>query len=333
MINHKHIAVIGAGSWGTALVKVVLENVNTVTWYMRSKKNLRHIQLHKHNPSYLSSVTLDTSRINLTNNIEEAVNKADILIFAVPSAFLPQALAGLKSNLSNKIIISGIKGLVPEYRLTVSAFFRHQYHVPLEQIAVASGPSHSEEISMEKLSFIAVAAQKQELASDVAELITTRYFKPQLANDMLGVEYAAVMKNIYALASGITKGLGYGDNYQAAFISKATCEIENFLKHIVPENRDIHDMQYLGDLLVTAYSKFSRNRIFGMMLGQGYSVNSVRLEMKMIAEGYFTTKSIHEIAGEHQLNLPILDTVYRILYNDEEADGAIKSLSKNLLIC
>lgn len=328
MNNQLHVAVIGGGSWGTAMVKLLLDNTQSITWYMRDHKTLAHIQLYHHNPAYLSSVYLDTQKIHLTENINEATQRADILFFAIPSAFIKLALEGIKTDLSHKIIVSGVKGLIPNDHYTISQFFREVHHVPESRIVVASGPTHSEEVAMEKLSFIAVASANEQWARKIADLLTSRYFKPKPTHDVLGTEYAAVMKNIYALGSGIAKGLAYGDNYQAAYVSKAICEIQHFLNQVIPAKRNINELQYLGDLMVTAYSQFSRNRIFGVMLGQGYSVKAARFEMKMIAEGYFATKAIHNIAREHQIQLPILNTIHDILYNNDSPTIAMKLLNE-----
>jgi len=322
------VAVIGGGSWGTALIKVLSENLPQIYWYMRDYKNLRHIAEYHHNPSYLSSVVLDTAKIHLTNDLNEATEKAQVLFFAIPSVYLKLALEGVRNNLRSKTIVSGIKGLIPNDQYTISEFFHHYLGVPSAQIAIISGPTHSEEVAMEKLSYVAVASENKATAKEIGQMIETRYLKPKVARDVRGIEYGAVMKNIYALTSGIAKGLGYGDNYQAAFVCKSIEEISRFLHTALPEDRSVTDLPYLGDLLVTAYSQFSRNRIFGLMLGKGYSVKAARFEMKMVAEGYFSTAVIHRIAGEKGIEMPILRATYDILYNNASPAITIKLISE-----
>jgi glycerol-3-phosphate dehydrogenase (NAD(P)+) len=324
------IAVLGGGSWATAIVKILLENVDDINWYMRSTEKIKFIKQHKHNDFYLSSVTLDTNKIALFNDLSKAVENADILIFAIPSAFLKNALQGFSVDISDKIIVSAIKGLVPKENLIIGEFFNQHYNVPLESIAVISGPCHAEEVALERLSYLTIASQNLKNARLVADLLSTFYIKTSISEDIYGTEYSSVLKNVFAIAAGICHGLGYGDNFNAVLISNAIQEIKRFVDVVHPITRDIKSSAYLGDLMVTAYSQFSRNRTFGNMIGKGYSVKSAQLEMNMIAEGYYAVKSIYEINKKYKVNMPITEAVYNILYEKISPAIEIKLLTENL---
>lgn len=324
------VAVLGGGSWATAIVKILLENVEHINWYMRSREKIKCIKQHKHNNNYLSSVTLDTNRIALFSNITKAVENADILIFAIPSAFLKDALKKLTVDIKDKIIVSAIKGMVPKDNLIIGDFFNQQYDVPLESIAVISGPCHAEEVALERLSYLTIASQDLKNARLIADLLSTHYIKTSISDDIYGTEYAAVLKNVFAIAAGICHGLGYGDNFNAVLISNAIQEIKRFVDVVHPIKRDIKSSAYLGDLMVTAYSQFSRNRTFGNMIGKGYSVKSAQLEMNMIAEGYYAVKSIMEINKNFMVNMPITEAVYNILYEKISPTIEIRLLTENI---
>ena len=309
------IAVIGGGSWATAIVKMLCNNSAMVYWWIRNPATVEHIKKFKHNPDYLTSVQFDTDKLILSTNLKETVSKADILIMAVPSAFLKDALSGLTSeDFKNKQVFSAIKGIIPEHNLIVGEFFNKEYKIPVENIGVITGPCHAEEVAMEKLSYLTVASQSTTNAAFVASQLKCRYIKTTVSDDIYGTEYSAVLKNVFAIASGICHGLGYGDNFQAVLISNAIQEIKRFVDEVHPIDRDIKCSAYLGDLLVTAYSQFSRNRTFGGMIGKGYSVKSAQLEMNMIAEGYYGTKCVYEINKQYNVNMPILNAVHNILY-------------------
>ncbi len=326
--RHK-IAVIGGGSWATAIIKMVLDNArpkSKIYWYMRSNENINHILKHKHNPKYISSATLDISRLALTNSIDEAVRESEILIFAIPAAFLKKALEKLTENIKKKLIISAIKGIIPNDNLIVGEFFIEKYGLSPKNVGVLSGPCHAEEVALERLSYLTIASKNIENARLIASLIETRYIRTSVSTDIFGIEYGAVMKNIYALMSGIAHGIGYGDNFQAALISRAIQEMNSFLEAVDNQPRNINNSVYLGDLLVTAYSQFSRNRTFGNMIGKGYSVKSAQLEMNMIAEGYYATRCIKEINEKYNIELPICNAAFHILY-----EGISPILEINLL--
>jgi glycerol-3-phosphate dehydrogenase (NAD(P)+) len=331
MNTEKQIAVIGGGSWATAIVKMLCNNANQVHWWLRNAASVEHIKKFKHNPNYLTSVEFDTDKLVLNTDLKEIVSKADILIMAVPSAFLKDALSKLTSeDLKNKQVFSAIKGIVPEHNLIVGEFFNKEYNVPMENIGVITGPCHAEEVAMEKLSYLTVACQNNDNAVFVASQLKCRYIKTTVSDDIYGTEYSAVLKNVFAIASGICHGLGYGDNFQAVLISNAIQEIKRFVDDVHPIDRDIKSSAYLGDLLVTAYSQFSRNRTFGGMIGKGYSVKSAQMEMNMVAEGYYGVKCVYEINKKYKVEMPITNAVYNILYEKISPAIEMKLLTDQL---
>lgn len=324
------IAVIGGGSWATAIAKIVLTNEDTINWYMRRQEQIdEFIRLSK-NPSYLTGVKFDTERINFTNDINKVVRSSDLLIFATPSPFLKQHLKKLRVKLNKKFIVSAIKGIVPDENLIVTEYFQQFYGILPENLAVLAGPCHAEEIALERLSYLTIACTSREKARILANRLATNFVKTSISDDVIGIEYASVMKNIYAVAAGICHGLKYGDNFQAVLLSNAIHEMSRFCNAMNPIHRDINESAYLGDLLVTAYSKFSRNRLFGTMIGKGYSVKTAQMEMEMIAEGYYAVKCIHEINENYQINMPIVDAVYQILYNKSSPILEIRKLTEEL---
>jgi glycerol-3-phosphate dehydrogenase (NAD(P)+) len=329
--NHK-IAVIGGGSWATALVKMLSTNVEQVQWWVRSEETVTFINTYHHNPGYLSSVELEMSKISVSNDLKSVVRSADILIMASPAAFLKNAISCLApGDLKDKIICSAIKGIVPEDNLIVGEFFNRCYQIPFSQIAVIAGPCHAEEVALEKLSFLTIASQNREAAVFIASQIACRYIKTTVSDDIYGTEYSAVLKNVFAISAGICHGLSYGDNFQAVLVSNAIQEIKRFVDVVHPIDRDIKSSAYLGDLLVTAYSQFSRNRTFGSMIGKGYSVKAAQLEMNMVAEGYYAVKCIFELNKTFQVDMPITEAVYRILYERMSPVVEMKLLTDKLV--
>lgn len=323
-------AVIGGGSWATAIVKMLCENLEEVSWYMRSVYALEHLKLHKHNPNYLSSVGFDIQKLRLTNDINEAIKNADYIIFAIPSAFLSAELEKMKESLEGKVIFSAIKGIVPESSLIVGEHFHKNYHIPYENIGVITGPCHAEEVALERLSYLTIACGTLGYAKVMAKNLSSYYIKTKTSDDIVGTEYAAVLKNIYSIAAGIAHGLGYGDNFQAVLMSNAIREMKRFIKKVHRMKRNINNSAYLGDLLVTGYSVFSRNRMFGNMIGKGYTVKSAQMEMSMVAEGYYATKSAFKLNQEYQAKTPILDAVHQVLYEGKEAKEAFRKLTEKL---
>jgi len=327
------IAVIGGGSWATANIKMLQDNstVKEIFWWMRNESSIEHLKRYHHNPNYLSSVEIKVPKQNISNDLAETVAKADMVLLNVPAAFLKESLKEIEPQLlKGKKIISAIKGIIPEENMIIAEFMHKNYDIPLEDIVVISGPCHAEEVALEKLSFLTIASLNVKLASQFANLLNTRYIKTNISDDIYGTEYSAVLKNIYAVASGICNGVGYGDNFQAVLISNAIREIKNFVDAIHPIDRDIKESAYLGDLLVTAYSQFSRNRMFGNMIGKGYTVKSAQLEMNMIAEGYYATNSLHQINRIYKVHMPICRAVYAILYEKHSPAIEMKLLTEQL---
>ncbi len=325
-------AVLGGGSWATAIVKMLSENIETIGWYMRSVYAKEHLLKEFHNPNYLSSVEFKIDQLKLSNDINEIVEYADVLIFAIPSAFVHTELQKLNVSLEGKIIFSAIKGIVPETGLIVGEHFNTEYNIPFENIGVITGPCHAEEVALERLSYITIACADNDMASLVADQLSSNYIRTKTSDDIIGTEYAAMLKNIYAIAAGIAHGLGYGDNFQSVLMSNAIREMKRFIKRVHHMKRNINNSAYLGDLLVTGYSVFSRNRMFGNMVGKGYTVKSAQLEMNMIAEGYYATKSAHLIIEKHEkkVKTPIIDAVYAVLYEGKDPKPVFKKLTEKL---
>jgi len=328
-----NIGLIGSGSWATAMIKMLTDNLQDkhVHWWVRKQEDIEYIEQYRHNPSYLSAVEVKLDHLTLYSEVKEVFQNSDIIILNTPAAYLEDALADLTpEDFKDKLVVSAIKGIVPSIKLIIGEFLNKKFEVPLEDIVVIGGPCHAEEVSLEKLSYLTFASKNTANAALVAQFFQTHYIKTVVSNDILGVEYGAVLKNIYALACGICHGLGYGDNFQAVLISNSIREMEYFVNSIDPQSREINQSGYLGDLLVTAYSQFSRNRTFGNMIGKGYSVKSAQLEMNMVAEGYFASDCIQEIILQQQLEMPICNTVYNILYKNQSATLAIKTLADKL---
>ena len=325
-------AVLGGGSWATAIVKMLCENQKEVGWYMRSVYVKEHILNEQHNPNYLSSVEFHVEQLKLSNNINEIVEYAEYLIFAIPSAFLNEELEKLTASLNDKIIFSAIKGIVPQTGLIVGEHFHKKYDIPYKNIGVITGPCHAEEVALERLSYLTVACADEEKAQIMADNLSCNYIKTKISDDIIGTEYAAMLKNVYAIAAGIAHGLGYGDNFQSILMSNSIREMSRFIKRIHKMKRNINDSAYLGDLLVTGYSIFSRNRMFGNMIGKGYTVKSAMMEMSMVAEGYYAAKSAHLIneIEKEKTKTPIIDAVYSILYEGKEPKKVFKKLTDKL---
>ncbi len=330
MKENSKVAVIGSGSWATAIVKLLLTNVNNLQWFIRSLETIDFIKKYHHNPKYLTSVELETDKIEFHDTISDVIKNAEILIFAIPAPFLRKSLEKYEDGFENKFIVSAIKGIIPDYNLTVAEFFNKIYAVPFKNIGIISGPCHAEEIALERLSYLTVASASKEIAGNIADLLRCHYVKVKNSKDIYGIEYAAVLKNIMSIAVGICHGLGYGDNFQAVLISNASLEIKRFLDKTYKSKRKVNTSAYLGDLLVTAYSQFSRNRTFGAMIGKGYSAKSAQLEMNMIAEGFYALNCIKEINKTYNVKMPILDAVFHILNDKISPALEIKLLTEKL---
>lgn len=324
---------IGGGSWATAVIKMLSDNLTEkeIYWWLRDTASIAHLKQYKHNPKYLSSVELRIPEDNISNDICDIIKQADYIILNVPAAFLKESLSGVTPEmLAGKKIVSAIKGIVPDENQIIGEFMNDKFNVPLDDILVISGPCHAEEVALEKLSYLTIASINLETAGSFSKLLNTRYLKTNISDDIFGTEYAAVLKNIYAVASGICHGIGYGDNFQAVLISNAIREINRFVEAVHPINRDIKESAYLGDLLVTAYSQFSRNRTFGNMIGKGYTVKSAQLEMNMIAEGYYAASCMHVINKKYKVEMPICRAVYAILYERHSPQIEMALLTEQL---
>jgi len=329
--KNKTIAVIGDGSWATALIKILTENKLTVNWYVRKKDSIEFIKKHKNNPDYLSNVILDISKINFFNNPAEAIKNSKMIIFVVPSEFLPGIMKTITAEqLQDKFVVSAIKGIIEEKNITICSYFNDFFDVPVQKMCVISGPCHSEEVALNKLSYLTIASQNEKLAKAIAIYFTRPYIKTIISDDIFGTEYATVLKNIMSLGAGICNGLDYGDNFQAVLVSNAIREIKRFTKAVHPISRDINESAYLGDLLVTSYSEFSRNRTFGKLIGKGMSVSQALKSRKTIAEGYHATRCIYEINKEISAEMPITEAVYRILFEKANPAKEIEKLTEKL---
>jgi glycerol-3-phosphate dehydrogenase (NAD(P)+) len=325
------ITMVGGGSWATALVKILSENNVAIKWWLRNKADADHIKQFHHNKSYLSDVQINPRKVKVCTRVRDAFKDSEFVILAVPAAFISGALADLDSrDFTGKCVISAIKGMIPEKNQLVTDWVSDQYGVPTSRIAVIAGPCHAEEVALEKQSYLTIGSTDLACADEVARLLTCRFVQASPLADIYGIEYCAVIKNIVALASGITRGIGYGDNFQAVLVSNAMQEIKRFVDAVYPQHRDLSASAYLGDLLVTAYSPFSRNRTFGTLIGRGYTIQSAQAEMNMIAEGYYAVKSIHAINQQHKVNLPITEAVYQILYEGASPVAEMKKLQRKL---
>jgi glycerol-3-phosphate dehydrogenase (NAD(P)+) len=330
MNSNPKFAVIGGGSWATAIAKMLCENQSEIAWYMRNIYAIEHLKHQRHNPNYLSSVEFDIKKLKLTNDINEAVAFADYVIFAIPSAFLSGELENQKESLKDKVIFSAIKGIVPETSLIVGEHFHTKYDIPYENIGVITGPCHAEEVALERLSYLTIACGDVKKAKIMAKNLSGNYIKAKTSDDIIGTEYAAMLKNIYAIAAGIAHGLGYGDNFQSVLMSNGIREMKKFIRKVHKMKRNINNSAYLGDLLVTGYSVFSRNRMFGNMIGKGYTVKSAQMEMSMVAEGYYAAKSAYKLNQEYGAKTPIIDAVYQILYEGKDAKKVFTKLTEKL---
>ena len=328
MYNCGKIAIIGGGSWATAIAKIVVGHTHHIGWYIRRDDRIEDFRRLGHNPAYLTSVRFNMDEIAFSSDINAIVQGYDTLVFVTPSPYLKNHLKRLKTRIKDKFIVTAIKGIVPDENLVCSEYFHQVYDVPDENLPCIGGPSHAEEVAVDRLSYLTVGCSNLEKAEAFTEMLSSNVIKTKVSSDVIGIEYSSVLKNVYAIAAGICYGLNYGDNFQAVLISNAVQEMNRFLQSVRPDSsRSIIDSVYLGDLLVTGYSNFSRNRTFGTMIGKGYSVKSAQIEMEMIAEGYFGTKCMKEINRHLHVNMPILDAVYNILYERISPQIEIKLLT------
>ena len=325
------VAVIGHGSWATALVKILLENEKQVGWYVRNPEVLEYLRTEKRNPKYLCDVDFEGCDIAPSDDLNEVVSRADVLVLAIPSAYLKSALSPLTVPLDGKFILSAIKGIVPGDYKTIVEYVHDRYDLSYKQIGIITGPSHAEEVSRGKLSYLTVVCTDPENAQMLGEKFATDYIHLSYSTDLYGIEYAAILKNIYALSVGIAVGLGYGDNFLAVLIANSAGEMRRFLEESYPAERDTLVSGYLGDLLVTCYSVYSRNRRLGLLIGHGCTVKSALNEMTMVAEGYFAADCIRHINARHKIEMPIAEMVYNVLYQGASARKCMKELTSKLI--
>lgn len=330
MNNCGKIAIIGGGSWATAIARIVVRHTHHIGWYMRRDDRIAEFKRLGHNPAYLMAANFNVEEINFSSDLNRIVNDYDTLVFVTPSPYLKNHLKKLTTPLRNKNVVSAIKGIVPDENVVVSEYFHQVWEVPYDNIACIGGPSHSEEVVMERLSYLTIGCSDITKAQAFADIVSSEFIKTKTSTDIIGIEYAAVLKNVYAIAAGICHGMKYGDNFLAVLIANAAQEMERFLNAAYPAQRCVNDSAYIGDLLVTCYSNFSRNRTFGTMIGKGYSVKSAQIEMEMVAEGYYGTKCMKEINELMQVDMPILNAVYSILYERQGPLLVIPQLANRL---
>lgn len=325
------IAVIGGGSWATALAKLLLSNNERILWYMRRQNRIDEFKRRGHNPMYLSDIKFDTSRIDFHSDINEACKEADTLVIAIPSPFFLESATKITCDISDKVIVSAVKGIVPDKNLIITDFFASRFGCKDENLLVIGGPCHAEEVALERLSYLTIGCHDREKSVAFAEMLRSPALRTIVSNDVAGIEYAAVLKNVYAIAGGIISGMKAGDNFMAMMACNAANEMREFIDAMAPMKRDICHSAYLGDLLVTAYSRFSRNHNFGAMIGKGYSVNAAKMEMEMVAEGYYGTKCIHEInESGPKVKMPIQEAVYKVIYERMSPRQAMYEIAPTL---
>lgn len=341
--------ILGGGSWATALAKILTEKKHSINWWVRDPEIVKHLQEHGNNPHYLSSIDFTISQLSLSNDIRTVVNNSDVLVIAIPSAYIEESLQKLKpADWENKKIVSAVKGILPEKNILLNYYLQQRFNVPLENYFAVLGPCHAEEVAAEKLSYLTFSGIDITTASAIASHFNTVYINTIINHDILGVQYAAVLKNIYALGAGIAHGLDYGDNFLSVYIANAADEMAGFLKEFGVKNIVVGEHEgedpvthrrttnyaasvYLGDLLVTCYSLFSRNRTFGNMIGKGYSVKTAQLELNMVAEGYNASKCIYAINQSVKANIPIAETIYKILWQNVKAEDGFKRIEQVLV--
>jgi glycerol-3-phosphate dehydrogenase (NAD(P)+) len=322
------VAILGSGSWATALAKIILSNVEEINWYIRKQETIDEFIENRRNPNHLEWAYFDTTKIYFSTNINEVIDLSDTIVLAIPSPYVKACLDEISIDISHKKIISAVKGMIPDENILITDYLHDHYGIPEEQLGIVAGPCHAEEIALERLSYLTIGCTDINQAKTWSELFANKYVHITPSNDVVGLEYSSVMKNIYAIAAGMCTSLRYGDNFQAVLLTNAMHEIMRFAQATSDIPRDITNSGYLGDVLVTAYSNFSRNRQFGQMIGMGYSVKAAQTEMEMIAEGYYGTKAIYMTNKKYGVNLPIVDAMYQILYNRKSPKTTIKELTQ-----
>ncbi len=322
------ICILGGGSFATAIAKLLQMNKLSFNWFIKRDEQIEGFYKLGHNPDYLTHVKFNLAQITFYSNVEKAIKESDTIIIVIPSPYVKSQLKWIwNKSFKGKTVFSAVKGIIPSDNMVISEFMAYNFKIPYDNIGVISGPCHAEEVAMERLSFLTVGCKDNVKARLMAEAITSRILKTRTSSDVVGIELAAVLKNIYAIAAGLCQGLQYGDNFQAVLMTNCAREMEAYLDKVAPlENRNVLEQHYIGDMLVTGYSQFSRNRTLGTMLGKGYSVKTSQLEMEMIAEGYYAAKCIKELNEKFKVETPIADTIYRILYEKASPRVSIEKL-------
>lgn len=328
--EHPRIGVIGYGSWATALVSVLTGNGHHVNWYIRNSEVLESVCREHVNSKYLSDLELDGNLITSGDDIDAVVRGSELLLMAMPSAYIGDFLSGLTVDLSDKFVVSAVKGIVPEEKMTVTQYLNRIHFVPVSRLGVISGPTHAEEVSNGRMTYITAACEDIEDAKELGRIFGSGRLRFNYSSDMLAIEYAAVLKNVYAIAAGMASGLGYGDNFLAVLVSSCAAEMSAFLSSQDPSAGSDYFRNCLGDLLVTCYSTYSRNRRLGLLIGRGCTVRSALNEMTMIAEGYFAAEGVHSIASGAGVGMPVAEMVYDVLYKGANARRSMKALALSL---
>ncbi len=323
------IAVMGGGSWATALAKLLMSNCEMISWYMRRDDRIEDFKRLRHNPAYLTDVNFDIERIEFSSDINKVCAEADTLLLVMPSPYFKDHMDKITVDLSGKAIVSAVKGIVPGENELITDYMTRRFGVDPAKELVISGPCHAEEVALDRPSYLTIGCSDLERAKAFARCIWGHNTHPVISTDVDGIEYAAVLKNVYAIAAGIVHGMKKGDNFLATLVSNAIREMERFIEAVSPRPRQICDSVYLGDLLVTAYSRFSRNHNFGSMIGRGYSVKAARMEMEQTAEGYYGTKCITDINEAYGVDMPILEAMYNVLYRGVSAPKAVARMAES----
>lgn len=324
------IVVMGGGSWATALAKLLLRKCESINWYMRRDDRIEDFCRLGHNPAYLTDVEFDVSRISFSSDINKVCEESDTLVLAFPSPYFKSHVSKIETDITGKAIVSAIKGIVPEDNILITDYMCSHFDIDRDNILVVAGPCHAEEVALDRVSYLTIGCHDRSRAEMFARCLTSQNSHTIVSADVDGIEYAAVLKNVYAIAAGMIHGMKRGDNFLAMLVSNAIREMERFVDTVSPRPRQICDSVYLGDLLVTAYSRFSRNHNFGAMIGKGYPVQAALMEMEQTAEGYYGTKCIHDINEKYRVNMPILDCVYNILYRRKSPEKAVSVLIDQL---